>query len=114
VKIYEWNGSLSLEEQKDGAYWERNMIALRFADGWYSDDVPVRSLDGTVIGLEPRYVGWSRVLSLDSGKMTFHIPDNFKVGNLPEIKPNWDGHTTKQKWQEVLKHRGIECSSSLK
>ncbi len=77
------------EESKDLAYWERNMLALYFADGWYKDT-------------QSNYPGWLRVLSLDGGKITFHIPDAFMVGNLPEIEPNWDGHTTEQKWMRVM------------
>lgn len=89
MKIYEWNDKLSLEEQKNGAYWERNMLALYYADGWYYDT-------------KNNWEGWKRVLSLGKGYFTFHIPDDFDVGILPEIKPNWDGHTTKQKWQRIM------------
>jgi hypothetical protein len=89
-----WSKDMSLEETKDLAYWERNVLALRYADGWYND-------------LENCYPGWLRVLSLDGGKITFHIPDDFNVGNLPEIAPNWDGHTTEEKWQRLLELRGV-------
>ena len=75
------------------AYYERNMIALRYADGWYYDD---NGEDG-----------WKRILCLDNGKMTFHIPDDFKIGNLKQIKPTWDGHTTEEKWQRVEDMRKI-------
>lgn len=40
MKIYEWNENLNSKQVEDGAYWERNMLALRYADGWYYDDVP--------------------------------------------------------------------------
>lgn len=92
--IYKWNDSMSAKEACDGAYWERNMLALRFAEGWYND-------------VTNKYPGWLRVLSLDSGKLTFHIPDDFDVGDLPEIKPNWDGHTTEEKWQRILNMRRV-------
>jgi hypothetical protein len=105
-----WYPGMPDKETKDLAYWERNVLALRYADGWYNDDVtfeePVPG--GTQDILRPRYEGWRRVLSLEDGAITFHIPDNFKVGNLPEIKPNWDGHTTEEKWLRILQDRGIE------
>ena len=81
-------------ESKDLAYWERNMLALYYADGWYSDK-------------ENNYPGWARVLSLNDGKLTFHIPDDFEIGDLKEIPNNWDGHSTVQKWRHVLKSRGM-------
>jgi hypothetical protein len=94
--IYVWNERLPLKEQVEGAYWERNMIALYYADGWYFDT-------------DNNWDGWKRVLSIDNGKLTFHIPDNFEVGNLKEISPNWDGHSTKEKWEKIL--RKFECES---
>lgn len=77
------------------AYWERNMLALAYADGWYED-------------VANNWPGWKRVLSLDGGKITFHIPNDFDVGNLPKIEPNWDGHSTMAKWERVAKRFGIE------
>jgi hypothetical protein len=82
-------------EAKDLAYYERNMLALRYADGWYYDT-------------DNNWEGWKRVLSLDGGKMTFHIPDNFNVGNLKQIEPNWDGHTTEEKWARIDRMMGID------
>lgn len=86
---------MSVEETKDLAYWERNVLALWMADGWYKD-------------VENNYPGWLRVLSIDNGRVTFHIPDDFDVGKLPEIIPNWDGHTTEEKWKRILSECGIE------
>lgn len=94
---YVYKDGQSDKEQIDGAYWERNMLALNYADGWYNDT-------------DNNWDGWHRVLSLENGKMTFHIPDNFDVGNLPEIKPNWDGHTTEQKWNKVADKYDIELN----
>jgi hypothetical protein len=94
TKIKTWNKEMSLEEAKDLAYWERNVLALNYADGWYFDR-------------ENNYFGWQRVLSLEKGQITFHIPDNFDVGTLPEIKPNWDGHTTEEKWKRILEMKGV-------
>ena len=94
MQIKTWNKDMSVEESKDLAYWERNVLALRYADGFYED-------------LENNYPGWRRVLSLDGGKITFHIPDDFNVGNLPMIEKNWDGHSTEEKWTRILSARGI-------
>lgn len=87
-----WREGLTPEEERDIAYQERNLLALHYADGWYHD--------GT-------WEGWARVLSLDGGKMTFHIPDDFEVGSLPKIDSNWDGHSTEEKWGRVLRMRCI-------
>lgn len=94
MKIKTWNKEMSVEETKDLAYWERNVLALKYADGWYEDK-------------ENKYPGWLRVLSLDGGRCTFHIPDDFDVGNLREIMPKWDGHTTEEKWKRILSERGV-------
>ena len=92
---YVWKDGMSPEEEANGAYWERNMLALRYADGWYYDT-------------ENNWDGWHRVLSLDGGKMCFHIPDSFDVGNLPQIKKSYDGHTTREKWDRVADRFNIE------
>ena len=39
--------------------------------------------------------------------MCFHIPDDFDLGNLPQIDDDWDGHTTKEKWERMKKACGI-------
>lgn len=95
MKIKTWNKDMTAEETKDLAYWERNVLALKYADGFYKD-------------IENNYQGWLRVLSLEGGRITFHIPDDFNTGDLLEIAPNWDGHTTEEKWQRILKERGAE------
>jgi len=104
LEIKTWHKGMSHKETQELAYWERNMLALKYADGWYNDYVLVD------LGMRkaPRYEGWLRVLSLEGGRITFHIPDDFDVGNLPEIQPNWDGHTTEQKWSRIAESRGID------
>jgi hypothetical protein len=94
MKIKTWRPEMSVEETKDLAYWERNVLALHYADGWYRDT-------------DNNYPGWSRVLTLEGGTITFHIPDDFNVGTLPECKSNWDGHSTFEKWRRILAARGI-------
>lgn len=113
--IRTWHEGMSDAESKDLAYWERNMLALRYADGWYNDEQlclheGLRHPEPFVCPQcqkAPRYPGWRRVLSLEGGKMTFHVPDDFEVGNLPETLPNWDGHTTEEKWRRVQERFGI-------
>lgn len=90
-----WHEGMSDAEAKDLAYWERNMLATYYADGWYNDDTS-------------NYPGWRRVLTLSRGRITFHIPDDFDVGDLRQVEPNWDGHTTKQKWQRIMTECGIQ------
>ena len=123
MKIRTWHPGMSDAEAKDLAYWERNMLALLYADGWYNDDVEsdecppehIRELDTNAcpacekeLPLRSRYAGWRRVLTLESGRITFHIPDDFDVGDLPEVEPNWDGHTTEEKWRRVMAARGVK------
>lgn len=117
MKIRTWHMDMTDKETADLAYWERNVLALRYADGWYNDDVAVPASDpdgppinGLFFGehvLRPRFKNWRRVLTLDGGKVTFHIPDDFEVGDLPEVTPNWDGHTTEEKWKRVLESKGV-------
>lgn len=102
--IKTWHPNITDKEAKDIAYWERNMLALLLAvvlnattntiNGWYRHD-------------EEGYEGFSRVISLMDGKITFHVPDDFDLGSLPEIKPNWDGHTTEEKWRFVAEMCGV-------
>lgn len=110
VSINSWNPEMTDKEAKDLAYWERNVLALKYADGWYNDDVKEGGDDSFTLvhTLKPRFDGWRRVLSLDGGKITFHIPDDFDVGNLPQIARNWDGHTTEEKWRRILSEKGIK------
>lgn len=82
MKIKTWREGMSDKEAKDLAYWERNMLALRYADGWYNDDVPFTPVPGDgEPALVPHYQGWRRALSLEGGKITFHIPDDFPGGD---------------------------------
>ncbi len=90
-----WQPGLTPEQERDIAYHERNLLALMLADGWYQDT-------------DNNWPGWQRVLSLFGGMMTFHIPDDFEVGSVPQIKPNWDGHSTREKWERVMVKFGIK------
>jgi hypothetical protein len=90
IKTPCWKPGLTVEEERDIAYQERNLLALYMADGWYFDT-------------DNNWEGWKRVLSCADGRMCFHIPDDFPIGDLKQIEPNWDGHTTEEKWKFVLK-----------
>jgi len=116
-----WQPGLSDKEQKHVGYWERNMLALAYADGWYFDDVeamfdyPHESADGQTSILSrphmvPRFDGWRRVLSLRGGAMCFHVPDDFEVGDLKQIERQYDGHTTEEKWRRLAASFGIELT----
>lgn len=105
IEIKTWRPGMSDKETADLAYWERNMLALHFAEGWYNDDVGDQL---TNLERVPRYPGWRRVLSLQGGKITFHIPDDFDVGALAQIAPNWDGHTTEAKWRRIALLNGVK------
>jgi hypothetical protein len=107
MEIYVYKKGMNLEEQVNGAYWERNMLALLLAKvsnqecmdfgcdldcGWY---------------VHGEWEGWSRVISIFNGKITFHVPDSFDMGDLPQIEANWNGHTTEEKWKDVMEYCGI-------
>ncbi|MGK9252384.1 hypothetical protein [Paenibacillus humicus] len=108
MKPFVWKEGMSVEETKNGAYWERNMLALMIAtianESWAND--PNRVDCGWYTHGE--YEGWARVISLFDGKVTFHVPDDFDLGKLQQIEPNWDGHTTEQKWNRVMNWCGIQ------
>ena len=128
MKPYTWKEGMSPEEAKDGAYWERNMLALRLAvyanDAWsqYVNLLKATGHDNGVDINKPlpcgwyydtdnNWDGWKRVISLYGGRMTFHIPDDFDLGNkLPQIEPNWDGHTTEEKWYRAMAQSGCEVT----
>lgn len=110
MKPFVWQEGMSAEEAKDGAYWERNMLALHCAilsnDSWSND--PRRIECGWYRHQGEGFEGWSRVISLYNGQVTFHVPDDFDMGTLREIEPNWDGHTTEQKWEKMMNWCGIQ------
>src|SRR5690606_27047025 len=100
MKPYVWKEGMSEKEMRDGAYFERNMLALLLAKRMndfhrymeYDTEPPC----GYYIHGE--WEGWSRVISIDNGAITFHVPDDFDLGDLPLIDNNYDGHTTLEKW----------------
>lgn len=116
MKGYEWYRGLSEEECMRGAYWERNMLALAYAkriNNLYSAYMTIQGIKdfklscGWYYDTDNGWYGWKRVISLDNGKICFHIPDDFDVGTLPQIEPNWDGHTTKEKWDRIAAKHDI-------
>jgi hypothetical protein len=84
---------------------ERNLLAVllaKFVNRYYiqayGGSIPKGMTSGWYVDSNPEMVGFQRVISIDGGIYTFHVPDNFDLGDLPEIKPNWTGHTTDEKW----------------
>lgn len=118
MKGYIWKEGTPTEEAK-GAYWERNMMALKYANrvntilkAFFSAmkaPMPKECLCGWYYDTDNNWEGWKRIISLDGGEITFHIPDNFNIGALPMIEPNWDGHTTKEKWRKIAR----SCGASI-
>ncbi|MNW28181.1 hypothetical protein D3C74_49990 [compost metagenome] len=123
MKPYEWNSELTPKEELDGAYFERNMLALYlavYANKAYKTYREYLELRGSeVVGNHPstppcgwyydtdnNWEGWKRVISLFDGRATFHIPDDFDTGKLPQIEPNWNGHSTVEKWTEIMRKCG--------
>ena len=104
MKIYVYEAGMSQKEQKDGAYFERNMLALLLAkesNREYNTGNPHYKSPVSGWYIHGEWEGWARVISLYNGKYTFHVPDDFDMGDLPQIEPNWDGHSTKEKWERV-------------
>lgn len=118
-------GALDVKkEEKDGAYFERNMLALY--TGMYANKAWKEFNEYLVgTGKEPSELksvppcgwyndtdnncdGWKRVISLFDGKITFQVPDDFDTGNLPQIEPNWDGHSTEEKWWRMMTQCGCK------
>ena len=118
MKPYVYNENMTVEEQMNGAYWERNMLALMLANilnkqaikeqfRYFGRELTEYDLPcGYYIHGE--WPGWSRVVSINNGEITFHVPDDFDLGDLPKIEPNWNGHTTEEKWQYIMKLCGIK------
>jgi|WetSurMetagenome_2_1015567.scaffolds.fasta_scaffold12769_3 hypothetical protein len=102
MKIYEYKEGMSEEEQKNGAYWERNMLVLLLAEYLNKNLRNGLIINGISGCADNNWDGWKRVISIDNGKYCFHIPDKFDIENLQEIKPNWDGHTTKDKYFRIF------------
>lgn len=103
MSIKVWEPGMSDKETAVIAYYERNMLALMMAEGWYNDYIQTGEIEPHTNEpyVKPRYAGWRRVLSLYGGAFTFHVPDDFDVMNLPQIRCNWDGHSTQEKWTRV-------------
>jgi hypothetical protein len=112
MKPYIWKEGMSEKEMRDGAYWERNMLALLLAHtlNWVAESNDTLNEDSKCGWyLHGEWEGWSRVISLYGGRITFHVPDDFDLGDLPQIEPNWDGHTTEEKWNLVMEICGCSC-----
>lgn len=119
-----WQEGMTPEDTKNLAYYERNMAVLYMAN--YSNKIWAEFLEyaeakgdditeelakgapsGWYVHEGDEFKGWSRVISIGSGTFTVHVPDDFNMGTLPQINPNWNNHTTEEKWNMVKKVCGI-------
>ncbi len=105
-----------LEEQKNTAYYERNMLVLLLAiqqqkndeaDALINKQDYVNHRSGWYYDTE-MWDGFTRVISLYNGTLGYHIPDDFDIGNLKEIEPSWDGHTTSMKYDRLAEMCGAK------
>lgn len=103
MKIYEYNENMTEKEQKDVGYWERNMLVMFLANVLNYHCLSKNNQCGWYFDTDNNWDGWKRVISLCNGKYCFHIPDDLEIiGDIPQIEPNWDGHTTEEKWKRVI------------
>lgn len=88
-----------LRAQKDGAYAERNQLAVALAKVFPSH----------VLHDESQEQGWQAVLCVHTpnGQATWHFPDSqrhlldfLKGTDIPSCA-GWDGHTTEEKYQRL-------------
>lgn len=109
MKILSYKEGMTEEEQKNVGYFERNMLAVLMAnrENEMCDKLGEPRTCGWYYDTENNWEGWMRVISISNGQLTFHIPDDFEIGTLPEIEPNWDGHTTEAKWMSVMDYCNI-------
>lgn len=109
MKPYVWKEGMSEKEMREGAYWERNMLALLIAVQ-ENDEMSEVGIEDLPHGwyYHGEWEGWSRVISLYDGKYTFHVPDDFDMGVLQQIEPNWDGHSTGEKWESIMQICGCK------
>jgi len=122
LKIPVYKDGMTMGEVMELAFAERNILALYLAthsNRTWNDFVALRRAEGSTnpdldkpepsgYYIDESAEGYSRVISIFDGRMTFHVPDSFDLGNLKEIAPNWDGHTTEEKWERVLEKCGVK------
>lgn len=127
MKPFVWKEGMPLEESEAGACWERNMLALyfdtysnkvweefnRYVKSTLGEPDPGQAPCGWYYDTDNNWDGWKRVLSLHDGRITFHIPDDFDIGKLPQIEPNWDGHSTEEKWTRLMNASGCNMEGKL-
>ncbi len=106
--------SQELIDQKNQAYAERNKILSAFA--WTLYRRQLKNCLGIVIGLAKHPENdkdwehdWRNILVIETpeGQMTWHFHDSemYLFRYFPPF-PNykWDGHTTEQKYERLLKY----------
>lgn len=104
-----WKPGMSAEDAKNVAYWERNVLASLLVH--IINDVNAFNGEAPNCGWYPHegegFEGWSRVVSIFGGGATWHVPDDFDLGDMPRIEPNWDGHTTVDKYALITRMLGM-------
>lgn len=85
-----------MSDKVTGAYYQRNMLALFLAISLHNQGYKC----GYYID-KSAPEGYKRVISICSGSYTFHVPDSFDMIGLPLIENNWDGHTSKEKFNRM-------------
>lgn len=108
MKIQVYNDKMSEKEQKDVGYFERNMLALLIANLMREENDDKDLVCGWYYDTQNDWDGWKRVISLFGGSCNFHVPDDFDLGSLQEIEPMYDGHTTEDKWEKVMRFCGCK------
>ncbi|MFX1499445.1 MAG: hypothetical protein ACFFDH_00620 [Promethearchaeota archaeon] len=106
TNIYIYHEGETKARSLKGALWERNILIQYLA--WHFNQIEPFIISGWYKDKNfPE--GFQRCLSLLDGKYCFIIPDELPIGkNIPEIEPNWDGHTTAEKWENIKRIVGIE------
>lgn len=108
MKPYVWKEGMSEKEMCDGAYWERNLLALFLANLINSVEEDIEEDMSCGWYEHGEWEGWSRVISIFDGGITFHVPDDFDLGDLRQIEPNWNNHTTEEKWTKIMEVCGCK------
>lgn len=91
-----------LTEQKDGAYLERNQCVALLASMAICLGFAAGRTRTAIEGWDPEWHGCIYIL-LPTGQVSWHYHDSHAelFAHLPEIKVDFDGHTTAEKYRRV-------------
>lgn len=102
MKPIKTNNDKNVKKRVKAVKWERNMALLYLANHLNDTD----PLNECGYYIDNKFPGAKRVISLFGGLMTFRVKDDFDLGRLPEVEENWDGHTTEEKYTEMMRFCG--------